>query len=101
VLTHEARLHAFGSASSPVAFARDLVPLFRGEPARDPAAHDQVCARITIEATEPLRYNLDGDLYDTDGTITVASGPAVRFVLGPGSTPIPVRGSGASSPRRP
>jgi Fe-S cluster assembly protein SufD len=35
-----------------VAFARDLVPLYRGQKARDPGAHDQICHRLEIVADD-------------------------------------------------
>jgi diacylglycerol kinase (ATP) len=87
VLRHPGQMHVFGSASSPVGFARDLVPLFRGQPARDPGAHDQVCRRLVIEADEPLRYNLDGDLYTAGRRLTVETGAPATFVLAPGARP--------------
>lgn len=85
VLTHPGCLHAFASASSPVAFARDLVPLFRGHKARDPGAHDQICHRLEISADEALVYNLDGDLFTVGRRVVVKTRAPVRFVLAPGA----------------
>ncbi len=87
VLTHPGHMHVFGSASSPMGFAKDLFPLRLGKPARHPAAHDQVCQTLRIESTEELVYNLDGDLYRTTGEVQVRSGPAWHFVLARGARP--------------
>lgn len=81
VATNPGHMHAFATASSPMGFAKDLIPLRLGKPARDPKAHDQVCRRLLLRADEPLRYNLDGDLYDTGTELLVESGDVLPFVL--------------------
>jgi diacylglycerol kinase family enzyme len=81
-LTHPGSLHAFAAASSPVAFARDLVPLFQGRPTGDPLAHDQICRDLRIEADAPLTFNLDGDLFEVGPKLRVHTARPLRFVLG-------------------
>ena len=89
VLHRPGHMHVFASASSPVGFARDLIPLLRGHPARDVGAHDQLCRRLVIEAAEPLQYNLDGDLYTVGRRVVVSTEAPVTFVLAPGARPPP------------
>lgn len=88
VLKHRGHMHVFATASTPAGFARDLIPLRLGRPATDPNAHDQVCRRLVIRTKEALRYNLDGDLYDTGTEIVVESSAEIPFVLSAGCRPI-------------
>lgn len=87
VLTHPGCFHAFGSASPPAAFTADLLPLRLARPARHPLAHDGVGRVLRLKANEPLRYNLDGDLYDTGPEVEVSAGPPLTFLLAPGARP--------------
>lgn len=87
VLDHPGKLHVFASASPPVAFCLDLIPLRFGRPARHPLAHDRVCQRLVLRADEPLRYNLDGDLYDAGHELVVETTAPLTFVLAPHARP--------------
>jgi diacylglycerol kinase (ATP) len=85
VLTHPGQMHVFASASPPVAFVRDLIPLRLGQPARSPLAQSEVCRRLQVQADEPLRYNLDGELYDAGHELVVQTTVPLTFVLAPGA----------------
>lgn len=81
-------LGAFGTASTPTRFARDLWPIWRGRPVRHAEACGGVGRVLRLEAAAPLAYNLDGDLYVARGpTLEVRAGREVRFVLPPGGRP--------------
>lgn len=83
VLEQPGRLELFGSASPPLAFARDLWPLWHARPARHPLTRAQVGTEVVVTSREgPLRYNLDGDLHTAvSDTVRVRVGPPLTFVL--------------------
>ncbi|BDG10377.1 diacylglycerol/lipid kinase family protein [Anaeromyxobacter paludicola] len=73
--------HAVGVTSSALTLAAALPAIRLGRPWRRRVAMDAVTRDLAIEAPEPFRFTLDGDLYDSDGSVRITTGPPVRILL--------------------
>jgi diacylglycerol kinase (ATP) len=74
--------HALGIVASPGAFVRELGRVRRGQPMRPAAAYDAVTSRLVVHGkTKPIRYMIDGDLYDASSDLVVSVGPLVRILV--------------------
>lgn len=77
----------FASASKPSAFAWDLLSFRLHRRARHSLAFHAWPRELRLVAPEPIRYNLDGELEQAGTTLTVCTGPSLRFVLPPNARP--------------
>ncbi|HTP49778.1 MAG TPA: diacylglycerol kinase family protein [Anaeromyxobacteraceae bacterium] len=87
--------HAVGVTASPLRLVLALPSLWRGRPWRRQVAVDAVARDLAVEPVEPLRYTLDGDLYQAGSSLRVRTGPLVEVVVDPTSAPphrLPVAG---------
>jgi diacylglycerol kinase (ATP) len=92
MLDHPGQMHALGTASSPAGLALDLPRLFVGRPSRSPDVHERTCRRLIVRSASPLRYDLDGDLYEARTTeLVIETTRPVTFLLAPGARPPPNR----------
>jgi hypothetical protein len=56
--------------------------IFRGEPMQPGHAHDALVSGVTLRASRyPLKYMVDGDLYETRSPLEISIGPTVRIVV--------------------
>lgn len=74
------RFHTIVSAITPGELVRNLDNIRRGRAIRHDLHFDGVVGRIGIAAEEPFSYTLDGDLYQSGGTLAVETGPPVKLV---------------------
>lgn len=70
-----------GIHGSPSALAASLHRVWRGKPLGTRATYDTLTrwARIEPSAPGPYGYMVDGDLYEHEGPLTIAAGPAIQF----------------------
>jgi diacylglycerol kinase (ATP) len=74
--------HLLGIHTSPLRFLRQMGRIFRGEPMQPGHAHDALVSGVTLRASQyPLKYMVDGDLYETRSPLEVSIGPTVRIVV--------------------
>jgi len=75
--------HAVGVTASPRRLVLAMPALWRGRPWRRQVALDAVARDLVVEPRRPLRYTVDGDLFESPGTVRVRSGPVVEVVADP------------------
>jgi diacylglycerol kinase family enzyme len=76
------KFHLLGIYTSPLRFLAQLDPIYRGRAMRPGHAHDALVERATVHSSRyPLKYMVDGDLYESNGPLEVSIGPVVRLVL--------------------
>lgn len=75
--------HILGIYTTPMGFVGQLPRIWRAKPMAPGHTYDAVTRSATIRATKtPLRYMVDGDLYECGGALHVSTGPRVRIVVG-------------------
>lgn len=75
--------HVLGIHTSPMGFVRQLPRIWRAAPMQPGRTYEAVTDRAVIRsARSPLRYMIDGDLYECEGPLNVSIGPRVRIVVG-------------------
>lgn len=75
--------HLLGIHTSPLGFVRQLPRIWRAQPMQPGHTFESVTDRATIRsAKSPMRYMIDGDLYECGGPIHVSIGPKVRIIVG-------------------
>ena len=65
---------------SPMHIVWSVPKLALARPTNSPKIIDRTGQRIQMEYTEPLRYTIDGDVYTSGLTQTIALGPAISFL---------------------
>lgn len=73
--------HAVGISSSAVRLVTALPAVRLGRPWRRRVAMDAVARELSVEMAEPFRFTIDGDLYDSDGSVRITTGPPVRILV--------------------
>ncbi|HZZ83775.1 MAG TPA: diacylglycerol kinase family protein [Anaeromyxobacteraceae bacterium] len=73
--------HAVGITASAPRLVAALPAVRLGHPWRRRVAMDAVARELSVELPGPCRFTLDGDLYDSDGSIRITTGPPVRILL--------------------
>jgi diacylglycerol kinase family enzyme len=73
--------HAVGVVGSLRQIVASLPGVYRGRAWRRRVAVDTVARELAIEGGGPVRFTVDGDLYESPSGLTVATGPAVELVL--------------------
>lgn len=73
--------HAVGVVGSLRQIVASLPGVYRGRAWRRRVAVDTVARELAIEGGGPVRFTVDGDLYEGPSGVTVATGPAVQLVL--------------------
>jgi diacylglycerol kinase family enzyme len=76
----ESTFQVIVNGMKPFELARSLLKLKRGIPIDNPHNFDGVVQRMRIEIGEKFLYTMDGDLFESDGVITVEVGPSVQLV---------------------
>lgn len=76
----EKSFHVIVNGMKPFELARNLLKLRRGIPIEDPHNFDGLVRVLRIEIGEKFLYTMDGDLYESDGTLSIEVGPAVQLV---------------------
>jgi len=69
-----------GLTAGPRQFALELPRLLFGRPARRDRLIEGVGERLELQSPRPLSFFLDGEIYDSRGTLTVSPGPRVHLV---------------------
>ena len=79
----EGAFHILGIHTSPSGFVKQLPRIWRAAPMRPGHTYEAIATRATIRSpSSPMRYMIDGDLYECGGPISVSIGPRVRIVVG-------------------
>ena len=74
--------HLLGIHASPFGFLRQLSRIRKGQPMRPGHAYEALVERVTVRSSAyPLKYMLDGDLYESEGPLDVSIGPTVRLIV--------------------
>jgi diacylglycerol kinase (ATP) len=73
--------HAVGVTGSVLHVAARLLHIWLGRPWRRALALDAVARDLRLEGTAPVRFTLDGDLYQARESLRVRPGPPVRLLL--------------------
>jgi diacylglycerol kinase family enzyme len=73
--------HAVGVVGSLRQIVASLPGVYRGRAWRRRVAVDTVARDLELDAGQPLRFTIDGDLYVSPSRVTVATGPAVELVV--------------------
>jgi diacylglycerol kinase family enzyme len=74
--------HAIGVTCGIGALVPRLPAIRRGKPWPRTIAIDAVARDLSLEAAGPVRFTIDGDLYATEGTARVETGPPVEIIVG-------------------
>ena len=76
------RFAVLGIHTSAFGFVSDLPRILAGRPMRRDKVIDQVASEIVFTSLESdkLEYIIDGDTYVGDDTLTLKTGPRLRFV---------------------
>ncbi len=69
-----------GIHSSALGFVGELPAIHRGLPMRRDKVIDQVARELVFHSDEALEYIIDGDTYVGTDTLTLRTGPALRFI---------------------
>ncbi|HEY2029452.1 MAG TPA: diacylglycerol kinase family protein [Myxococcales bacterium] len=69
-----------GLTAGPRQFALELPRLLFGRPARRDRLIEGVGEKLELHSPRPLAFFLDGEIYDSRGSLTVSPGPRVRLV---------------------
>ena len=69
-----------GLTAGPRQFALELPRLLFGRPARRDRLIEGVGEKLELHSPTPLPFFLDGEIYDSRGSLTVAPGPRVQLV---------------------
>lgn len=72
--------HAVGVVGSLRQVAASLPGVYRGRAWRRRVAVDTVARELEIEGLRPVRYTIDGDLYESPSELKVATGPPVELL---------------------
>jgi diacylglycerol kinase family enzyme len=73
------RFPLLGIHVGPFGFLPELVRIFRGRPCRRHKVIDAVATEAVFEH-DRIQYIIDGDAYETKGTLRLGVGPKLRFV---------------------
>lgn len=75
--------HVLGIHTSPWGFVRQLPRIWRAAPMRPGHTYEATTPAIKVLSPKsPIRYMVDGDLHECEGTLQVSIGPRVRIVVG-------------------
>jgi hypothetical protein len=75
--------HLLGIHTSPLGFVSQLPRIWRAQPMKPGHAYEAVTTRAVIRSPRaPLRYMIDGDVYECGGALHVSIGPRVRIIVG-------------------
>lgn len=72
--------HLIATGMRPGELARNLMKLRRGIPIESPRHFDGVVRKLRLECDDPFLYTMDGDLFESDGVLTVEAGRSVQLV---------------------
>ncbi|HET7754159.1 MAG TPA: diacylglycerol kinase family protein [Anaeromyxobacteraceae bacterium] len=72
--------HAVGVVGSVRQIVASLPGVYRGRAWRRRVAVDTVARELSIDAGRPVRFTVDGDLYESPSQVTVSTGPAVELL---------------------
>jgi diacylglycerol kinase (ATP) len=73
--------HAVGITGSVLQIATRLLHIWLGRPWRRALALDAVTRDLRLESAAPVRFTVDGDLYEVQESLRIRSGPPVRLLL--------------------
>ncbi len=73
--------HAVGITGSPAQVVLSLPRVWLGRPWRRRLALDSVTRELVVETTAPLRFTIDGDLYQAHREVRVTTGPGVSIIV--------------------
>lgn len=76
----ESTFQVIVNGMKPFELARNLLKLKSGIPIEGPHNFDGVVRGLRIETGEKFLYTMDGDLFESDGALSVEVGPAVQLV---------------------
>jgi diacylglycerol kinase (ATP) len=69
-----------GIHTSAIGFVSELPAILRGQPMRRDKVIDQVARELVFYSDEKVEYMIDGDTYVGEETLTLKTGPAIRFI---------------------
>jgi diacylglycerol kinase family enzyme len=72
--------HSIISGVTPGVMVKNILNLKNGKEIIHPMHVDDLFGKMVINSKEKFEYNLDGDMYDCDGRLTVEAGPRIRLV---------------------
>ncbi len=72
--------HLIATGMRPAELAGNLMKLRRGKPISNPRHFDGVVRKLRLECDDPFLYTMDGDLFESDGVLTVEAGRPVQLV---------------------
>jgi len=73
--------HVIVCAMKPRDVVKQIVKLKKGVPIHHEQYFEATVKEISIYAEKPFVYTMDGDLYQSDGTLKVAIGSPVQFIV--------------------
>lgn len=74
--------HLVGVHAGPMGFVSDLPRLWSGRGFRDAVAIQAVAPFAILRSSKPIRFMIDGDLYEShEREVEVSSGPVVSFLV--------------------
>ena len=75
----EETFHVIANGMKPFQLAQNLLRFRRGIPIENPHNFDRLARVLRIEIGERFLYTMDGDLYESDGALSIDVGPAVQL----------------------
>ena len=69
-----------GIHAGPIGFVAELPRLRAGWPMRRDKVIDALCKELRFEVDEPMGYTIDGDIYIAEKSLTLRTGPKLRFI---------------------
>ena len=85
-LTHrcyekQGAFHLIAADISPMALIPHIGSLWAGKPINHPGfLHHGPSSSVRLEHQGPLRWMIDGDMYESDGPLEISSGPVVEII---------------------
>ena len=78
--THPGQLHAIGIGSGVAALAWDLPRIFQGRGPGGTGNRECAAHQMELHSDEPIGFMIDGDFHQSQGPVTVQTGPSLQVI---------------------
>lgn len=76
----EGTFHVIITGEKPIEGVKQFFRIKKGLPMKGAYNFNDIISRLSIKADAPFRYTMDGELFDSDGNMTVEMGTPVKLV---------------------
>lgn len=76
----EGTFHAIVTGFDPLQIISRIPQLKRGKYRPHPLLREDLSSSLTIQSAAPFTYTMDGDMYDSNGSLAVRIGPRISFM---------------------